>query len=619
MHASEEASEPPKEKEELPVDDPGSKAVEEDELMDELHGKRVHAWVMVLAGKRMLEQTRFVEPTTGRCYKLDASPYFAIESLWNASNYWVNMQGPLPPSKLSYDLYSPAKWEYLLVDLASEAVGAADAEDDPIVANEMAAAKAAVAKTGAKNNGADDANEGDAGNPIQSMEMPPSWVAKLTMERERFQARCPSGHRLTVYRKARLERYSPYAREDGLIERITIFTDVDMLDEHEVRETFANRKDKLASRTVYRAEAKTVEKFEPGRSRALKELITIDGVRREAHFYDTARLDGLKSRVEVFRIKTTLTFSGERDTLLMRTLSYAQPPEDSGSEPVIRKMTERFRRTPELDSEVDIAKRTYNMANGTIKVRYHYGRDRATASSRTFSKAGHHVVQVDPFSKPPTDAVMLDEYGQLQQAERECLNQMREADRQAKELLQRRDTEEALVADAVAEDDRIFGDGSFSLPAHLLVSVYDTERSRLALKPEKSEDVPDIPHDFLTPFLPRQLTPGAKPLTREEALKARDDCLRSLKDRLVERATIVQSRLDEENAALSKRQASFQRNRDHMEPSDEAEYERYCQEAMFRIQILEQRLDRHTELSLHKYAEMDARLRADARLSALSR
>lgn len=39
---------------------------------------------------------------------------------------------------------------------------------------------------------------------------------------------------------------------------------------------------------------------------------------------------------------------------------------------------------------------------------------------------------------------------------------------------------------------------------------------------------------------------------------------------------------------------------------------------MLRIQILEQRLDRHTELSLQKYAEMDARLRSDPRLAKLS-
>ena len=607
---------------EEPVVDDGSKAVEEDELMDELHGKRVHAWVMVLAGKRMLEHTVFVEPTTGKCYKLDASPYFAIESLWNASNYWVNMQGPLPPSKLSYDLYSSSKWEYLLSDSTADAAGAADGEDDPIVANAMAAAKAAKAQANQSKEPSGGTVEGDAGGAIlkTEMEMPPSWVAKLIMDRERFQARCPSGRRETIFRKARHEQYSPYAREDGLIERITIYADVDMLVEHELRETFANRKDKLASRIVHYAEKKTIEKFDPGRSRALKELITVDDVRREFHFYDSARLDGLKSRVEIFRVKTTLTYSGERDTLLMRTVSYAEPSEDSEStDPVIRKMTERFHRTPELDAELDIAKRTYDVANGVIKVRYHYGRDRVTASSRTYSKAGHNVVQVDPFAKPPSDATLLEEYGQLQLAERECLNLMREADRQAKELLQRREDEEKIVADAVAEDQRIFGDGTFTLPPYLNVSVYDTERSRLALKSDKSDEVSDVPQDYLTPFLPRSLTANAKPLDRQEALKARDECLHALKDRLVERATIVQSRLDEENAALSKRQATFQRNRDHMEASDEAEYEQYCQEAMFRIQILEQRLDRHTELSLHKYAEMDARLRADPRLAALAR
>ena len=127
-----------------------------------------------------------------------------------------------------------------------------------------------------------------------------------------------------------------------------------------------------------------------------------------------------------------------------------------------------------------------------------------------------------------------------------------------------------------------------------------------------------MPHDYLTPFLPQPLGLADPPLSKDDAFQARDGCLKALKERLVERANIVQSRLDEENAALSKRQAAFQRNRDHMEQSDEVEYERYCQEAMFRIQILEQRLDRHTELSLHKYAEMDARLRNDPRLTALA-
>ena len=152
------------------------------------------------------------------------------------------------------------------------------------------------------------------------------------------------------------------------------------------------------------------------------------------------------------------------------------------------------------------------------------------------------------------------------------------------------------------------------VPQHLTVSVYDTARSKLNTEEEEDDGEPAVPHDYLTPFLQEPIGVTDPPLTREDALQAREACLRSLKDRLVERANIVQSRLDDENQQLSKRQAAFQRNRDHMDPSDEAEYERYCQEAMFRIQILEQRLDRHTELSLQKYAEMDARLRDDPRL-----
>jgi len=109
--------------------------------------------------------------------------------------------------------------------------------------------------------------------PQTEMEMPPSWVAKLAMDRERFQSRCPSGARLTIFRKARSgatdratrppdvhqdavhtttattaplrmnpavpsksslpptvvnrhEMYSAYAREDGLVERLVIFADV---------------------------------------------------------------------------------------------------------------------------------------------------------------------------------------------------------------------------------------------------------------------------------------------------------------------------------------------------------------------------------------------------------
>ena len=94
------------------------------------------------------------------------------------------------------------------------------------------------------------------------------------------------------------------------------------------------------------------------------------------------------------------------------------------------------------------------------------------------------------------------------------------------------------------------------------------------------------------------------------------DCLTALKERLVERANIIQKRLDDENQQLAKKQNAFQRTRDHTEGADE-EFEKYCSAAMFRIGILEQRLSRHSETALQKYADVDQKLRSDPRLAVL--
>ncbi len=54
-----------------------------------------------------------------------------------------------------------------------------------------------------------------------------------------------------------------------------------------------------------------------------------------------------------------------------------------------------------------------------------------------------------------------------------------------------------------------------------------------------------------------------------------------------------------------------------MSREEEQEYERACEESMFCIAILEKRLKRHEEQALHKYYELDAKLRKDPRLAVL--
>jgi hypothetical protein len=50
---------------------------------DEFGRTRIHAWVMILAGSREMPNSIFIEPTTGREYELDNSPYHTIEGIFN--------------------------------------------------------------------------------------------------------------------------------------------------------------------------------------------------------------------------------------------------------------------------------------------------------------------------------------------------------------------------------------------------------------------------------------------------------------------------------------------------------------------------------------------------------
>ena len=101
--------------------------------------------------------------------------------------------------------------------------------------------------------------------------------------------------------------------------------------------------------------------------------------------------------------------------------------------------------------------------------------------------------------------------------------------------------------------------------------------------------------------------------SKKEAL-----CLEYVRQfRSMERANIMMARLTEENSKLSKKQAAYQRNARDRDAVAEEEFERFCAEAMFRIQILEQRLASHEETALKKFQDLDAKLAADPRMRAL--
>lgn len=62
---------------------------------DELKGRRIHSWVLI---NIQSDEFKFIEPTTGVIHDLaEESPYLKIESLWDHTNYWLNMNPSTPP------------------------------------------------------------------------------------------------------------------------------------------------------------------------------------------------------------------------------------------------------------------------------------------------------------------------------------------------------------------------------------------------------------------------------------------------------------------------------------------------------------------------------------------
>jgi hypothetical protein len=69
---------------------PNSTVNDRDNDDDQAEGlRRQHAWVMVCAGRREVKETIFLEPSTGRVFATNGSPYTAVDSVWNHSNFWA--------------------------------------------------------------------------------------------------------------------------------------------------------------------------------------------------------------------------------------------------------------------------------------------------------------------------------------------------------------------------------------------------------------------------------------------------------------------------------------------------------------------------------------------------
>eukprot|EP00116_Pleurobrachia_bachei_P009653 sb/3469915/ len=186
--------------------------------------------------------------------------------------------------------------------------------------------------------------------------------------------------------------------------------------------------------------------------------------------------------------------------------------------------------------------------------------------------------------------------------EERCVETVRASEQEVRDILECRTQEE--------------------LTTEMSVSIYDTARNDTAkkrreeLERKRKDDEArreEMELDYLAPFLARIGDPSK--MTAELAQQLRDDCLKDLKDRLVDMANLIQGRFEKETQQLQWKQNWYQQNQTTMTKEEEEQYVSYCSEAMFKIHILEERLNRHKELAPQKYVSLESKLMSDNRLA----
>jgi len=590
----------------------------------EYENNRIHCWILVRKGSREVQEDVYVEPTTGRLYDVHRCPYLKIDLIWNHKNLWVNMQ-KVNASHVQLDLYNSRYFEYVMLD--PNGPGADDTADRE-----------------EKGPGTvpEDAEPGAAQEATQILDTPPPWSVRLHIPREKFHARCYQGEKTVFYHKCKVEQYAPYTQDDGLVQRITLYKDVRRQFPLEIRERFKHRRDKLIERKRKPMQNETIERFDPGRSApsstttsaggALKEVRQIEAKSREMIYYNS-RLDGLVHFIFLIGRKMYEHYEDRDDRLIYHSVTL--DPSLAGTQrgghkskdmylvetmgPIpIRKMAQKFARNPALPPDEDIAKICYFLAEEKIRVDYHREPGKLTYRSITYINEDGNIRAIPRTQVQPTQA----ESQRLLQMQAMCKDALNESNsKDQAELTQRRNDENMIRASRSLQKKR-----DLTVPGELEPSFHDLARVSAkadALREGAEEEKPEektSKFDILAPYLVDMMDKGTG-LVQLDALQAEivaKRCIQDFRKRLTDRAEIIQYRLEEEQDKLKKRRAHMQRRGDQVE-KDEREFENYQSQAMFRTQILEQRLARHQIQAIEKYKELEKKLEEDPRLAAMWR
>ena len=552
---------------------------------------RVHAWVLVKAGRRDVREHVLFEPSTGKAYSSSGCPYRGISSLWNARNYWVLNKTDLQIADVNFDFENSTEWTsvFLAGSLGKQGGPAEDPALEPQPATEE--------------------------ESLVSFDPPLTWVPPIVLSRPYFLLRYPPhGQRSVLYFRAKLDRYAKYAHSQGLVMRLSKYLDNDRVIAKEIHEWFEGRKDKLYRRSRFiLGKHRYIEYYHPGSEGEVRCWTEYPGKRIEIDFYVDGRLDRLKRREEDVTTQITDFFEGRVDRLIkqvtsLTTISAGDSEKlnnsdvsggDLSLDTFITKIVQLFARGPHANNGNDVHKKTFNVRLGQALFQYHNPEGKIGLNVKVLN---HSVRGADFYGDVGDKEHSSSENEQVRKQQAAAIGEFKDIHK----LLQRDvvDIRRACEVE-VRMQKSVFELALDAVDAGTAVS--GTEKASAEEEEERSTD-------YLTPYL-RHIEDPMR-MSQKDALEVRQNCYNGYKERLLEREKIIQARLAEEKTKLARKQEQYPRTQrvENGRAVVDEEFEKQCAEAIFRIHVLEQRLIAHEEEAVKKLAALEEKLVNDPRL-----
>ena len=602
---------------------------------DKLYKKRVHFWIYLRKNeKRDTDGSYFIDPPTGNTWSIEKNsnlPFFYINQIFNDKNVWVSKRFNKMISKNDLETFdnNSKDWDTLLPVQEKTKTNLENKLDESSINHDKS-------KANISNDIGFMEDNIDVLKLKHLLDMPLSWVPKLSISPQRYYLFSKTGKYTKFYKKVEIDFYSDYHQPDGLIKKITIFNDFKRLIVKEIRLYYKHRSDNLYLRKRFPSQFKTIDYYLNNNSMSQqqahpwpnwKEIETIDSKRNVIRFYPIRFSDGLLEREEIIGEKTIERFSNRDDNLIYSSVRFEEKENESINniycytdrfvgDVVITKMVEKYQKVENKPANEQIAKIIIDMKRNKIKIWYHIekheiapliyeiSRDQFTNINSGFNMNSNKS-EPSVFKKNQKIYIM----------EKECFSRIKFSELNIEEdfKVYRYKIQQKLSEIQKNSKKNNFNETENDILIRNIFAINNNKPKVINSDDEFENDYKEK-DDIVGQMLKEKGLLG-KPLDKKTSEEIKKEIVYNLQNRYIERSEIINQRFEDEKVKVKNLQKKFQRKaNEHITKQEEIKFETELQQFNLKLSILEQRLLNFQKTAYEKYEQLQQKLNEDKRL-----